>query len=124
MSIDMEGLVMATRVATKIIDGDGHIQEDVAGIIAHMASPYREVAERRGTIFPPLDHLHDGRTVETPPMRDGRARVGPPGWLAFLDDVGIEWTVLYPTLALSYGKIVSRDYATAVCRAYNDWLAE
>ncbi len=115
---------MATRVATRIVDGDGHIQEDIPGIIAHMASPYREVAERRGNIFPPLDHLHDGRTVETPPMRDGRPRVGPEGWLDFLDDVGIEWTVLYPTLALSYGKIVSRDYAAAVCRAYNDWLAE
>src|SRR5712692_3567650 len=112
---------MATRVATKVIDGDGHIMEDLEGIFAHMASPYREIASGRG-LFPPLDHLHDGRAVETPPTRDGRPRVGPQGWLAFLDDVGIEQTVLYPTTALAYGKIVSLDYAVAVTRAYNDWL--
>jgi predicted TIM-barrel fold metal-dependent hydrolase len=112
---------MATRVATKVIDGDGHIMEDVEGIFAHMASPYREIASGRG-LFPPLDHLHDGRAVETPPTRDRRPRVGPEGWLSFLDDVGIEQTVLYPTTALAYGKIVSLDYAVAVTRAYNDWL--
>jgi len=113
---------VATRVATRIVDGDGHIQEDYAGILAHMASPYREIPQSRGTLFPPLDHLHEARAVETPPQRDHRPRVGPEGWLAFLDDVGIDWTVLYPTVALSYGKIVSLDWAVAVCRAYNDWL--
>jgi predicted TIM-barrel fold metal-dependent hydrolase len=115
---------MATRVATKVVDGDGHIFEDHEGILAHMSSPYREIAQRRGTLWPPLDHLHDGRAVETPPMRDRRPRVGPEGWLAFLDDVGIDWTVLYPTTALAYGKIVSLDYAVDVTRAYNDWLHE
>ncbi|HEX9443548.1 MAG TPA: amidohydrolase family protein [Candidatus Binatia bacterium] len=108
----------------RIIDGDGHIMEDGAGILAHMASPYRQIAERKGIIFPPLDHLHTGRAVETPPQRDGRPGVGPEGWLAFLDDVGIEWTVLYPTVALSYGKIVSLDYAVEAARAYNDWLSD
>jgi predicted TIM-barrel fold metal-dependent hydrolase len=113
---------MSTHVATRIIDGDGHIMEDNAGIIAHMASPYREIAQRKGIVFPPLDHLHAGRAAETPPQRDQRPGVGPEGWLAFLDDVGIEWTVLYPTTALAYGKIVSLDYAVEVSRAYNDWL--
>jgi uncharacterized protein len=113
---------MAIQVATKVVDGDGHITEDNEGILAHMASPYREIAQRKGVVFPPLDHLHDARAVETPPQRDGRPRVGPEGWLAFLDDVGIDWTVLYPTTALAYGKIVSLDYAVAATRAYNDWL--
>jgi uncharacterized protein len=113
---------MAIEVATKVVDGDGHITEDNDGILAHMASPYREIAQRKGVVFPPLDHLHDARAVETPPQRDGRPRVGPEGWLAFLDDVGIDWTVLYPTTALAYGKIVSLDYAVAATRAYNDWL--
>jgi predicted TIM-barrel fold metal-dependent hydrolase len=113
---------MPSRIAPKIIDGDGHVMEDNAGIITHMSGPYREIAQRKGVIFPPLDHLHAGRAVETPPQRDQRPGVGPQGWLDFLDDVGIEWTVLYPTTALAYGKIVSLDYAVAVCRAYNDWL--
>ena len=105
---------MSANLGTRIIDGDGHIMEDNAGIIAHMEGAYREIAGRKGTCFPPLDHLHSGRAVETPPQRDGRPPVGPKGWLEFLDDIGIDWTVMYPTLALSYGKIVSRDYAVAV----------
>src|SRR5258705_13447887 len=73
-------------------------------------------------VFPPVDPLHWGRGVEPPPQRDQRAPVGPKGWLEFLDDVGIDWTVLYPTIALAYGKIVSLDYAVEVTRAYNNWL--
>ena len=113
---------MATRVATKVVDGDGHIFEDHEGILSFLPSPYREIAQRRNALFPPLDHLHDGRAVETPPLRDQRPKVGPEGWLAFLDDVGIDWTVLYPTVALAYGKIVSLDYAVELTRAYNNWL--
>ncbi|HXG52175.1 MAG TPA: amidohydrolase family protein [candidate division Zixibacteria bacterium] len=113
---------MSQRNATRIIDGDGHVIEDNAAIAARMSSPYREIALRKGVIFPPLDHLHTGRAVETPPQRDQRPPVGPQGWLDFLDDVGIDWTVLYPTVALAYGKIVSLDYAVEAARAYNDWL--
>ncbi len=115
---------MSTQMANKIIDGDGHIMEDTTAIIAHLRSPYREIALRKGVVFPPLDHLHAGRAVETPPQRDQRPGVGPQGWLDFLDDVGIEWTVLYPTTGLAYGKIVSLDYAVEVARAYNNWLYE
>ncbi|MDE0034650.1 MAG: amidohydrolase family protein [Deltaproteobacteria bacterium] len=106
---------------TRIIDGDGHILEDNPGILEHMEQPYRDIAAKKGIIFPPIDHLHDGRAVETPPLRDGREKVGPDGWLQFLDDVGIDWTVMYPTQGLGYGKIVSLDYAVAACKAYNDW---
>src|SRR5579862_6369366 len=107
-------LVMATAVATRVVDGDGHIIEDMAGIAAHLPASYQTAIKRTGNLFPPLDHLHDGRAVETPPMRDGRAPVGPDGWLQFLADVGIERTVLYPTRGLSYGKIVSLDYAVVL----------
>ena len=115
---------MSSTLDTRIIDGDGHITEDEPGIIARMEPSYRRIAEQNTLVFPPLDHLHAGRAVETPPRRDGRPLVGPKGWLNFLDDVGIDWTVLYPTKALAYGNIVSLDYAAVVCRAYNDWLAE
>ena len=115
---------MSATLGTRIIDGDGHIMEDNAAIISHMEGAYREIAGRKGICFPPLDHLHAGRAVETPPQRDQRPPVGPKGWLEFLDDVGIDWTVMYPTLALSYGKIVSRDYAVAICKAYNDWMTD
>jgi len=115
---------MSSKLGTRIIDGDGHIQEDEAAIIAHMEPEYRRIAEQSGVVFPPLDHLHAGRAVETPPKRDGRPSQGPEGWVDFLEDVGIDWAVLYPTKALAYGKIVSLDYAVAACKAYNDWLSD
>lgn len=113
---------MAIQIATRIIDGDGHLLEDDEAIRNHLPREYREVIHRAGGIFPPLDHLHSGRAVEVPPQRDGRPKVAVDGWLQFLQDAGIDWTVLYPTMALSYGKIVSLDYAVAICRAYNDWV--
>lgn len=107
--------------AARIVDGDGHLIEDEAGILAHLASPYRERV-LPGRLFPPLDHMHAANGVETPPQRDNRPVVGPDEWLRFLTDTGIEWTALYPTWALAYGKVVSYDYAVALCRAYNDWV--
>ncbi|HVA24894.1 MAG TPA: amidohydrolase family protein [Chloroflexota bacterium] len=109
-------------MSTRIVDGDGHVIEDMAEIARHLPAPYRDIFQERSDVFPPLDHLHAARAVQTPPQRDGRPPVGPDGWLDFLADVGIERTVLYPTKALAYGNIVSLDYAVAICRAYNDWL--
>jgi predicted TIM-barrel fold metal-dependent hydrolase len=115
---------MAIQIATKIIDGDGHLNEDLEGIIARMPSPYREIARHGGGLFPPIDHMHSAKAVATPPKRDGRPVIHADGWLRFLGDAGIDWTVLYPSIALAYGKIVSLDYAVVVCRAYNDWLSD
>ena len=111
----------------RIIDGDGHIHEDHEGIKRHLPEPFRRMvsALSPGGLgpFPPMDHMHT-------PFRDtaatlaNRGRVGPEEWLEFLDDVGIESTVLYPSLALSYGWMIYPDVTIAVTRAYNDWLHE
>ena len=45
-------------------------------------------------------------------------------WLSFLDDCGIERTILYPTAGLATGLIQDNTWAVAVCRAYNNWLCE
>src|SRR5438309_7253470 len=77
----------------KIVDGDGHVMEDVAKLAKFLDAPidtYRH-AQR---IFPPLDHFH----TYIGQMPDGSFRkVGPDGWLEFMEDVGIENTVLYTT---------------------------
>jgi len=108
--------------AIRIIDGDGHLNEPPEEVARFLPPPYRDKGFRtREQLVPPLDHLHF-RIGETPAMRSGRGRVGPEEWLAFLDDVGIECTVLYTTLGLSVGNINSRDWAIAFTAAYNDWL--
>src|SRR5262249_56923668 len=42
--------------------------------------------------------------------------------IEFMEDVGLTSAVLYPTNGLSFGRIVSRDWAIELARAYNDWM--
>jgi predicted TIM-barrel fold metal-dependent hydrolase len=102
----------------RIIDGDGHVMEDGAAIRKRLPAAMRSLRD----LFPPLDHFHSF-VGETPPG-SFRRDVGPKEWLEFLDDLGIERTVLYPTWGLAYGRIFHHDWAIAACRAYNDWIAE
>jgi uncharacterized protein len=115
----------AASTTFTLVDGDGHIVEDRDGLIGFLPKPYREEYEdgRVQLLFPPLDHFH-GMPMR---IRGGERKgggVGPSEWLDFISAVGLAQTVLYPTWALSYGKIRDRDWAAAVCRAYNEWLAE
>ena len=108
----------------RIIDADGHVAEDSAAIIAHMPQAYRDKArEQPFNPFPPFDHLHAGHLVDMPPGAFNR-KVGPKEWLAFLDEVGIETTVLYPTAGVASANIVNPDWAVDATRAYNDWLSD
>ena len=108
----------------KIIDADGHVAEDAAAIIERMPQAYRDKArEQPFNPFPPFDHLHAGHLVDMPPGAFNR-KVGPKEWLAFLDEVGVETTVLYPTAGVASANIVNLDWAVDATRAYNDWLAE
>ncbi len=109
--------------AQKIIDGDGHVVEDIASIVKYMPQEYvaRSFSEARGkNPFPPIDHLHSANRHITPP--GAFANVGREGWELFLEDVGIGTTVLYTSAGLAFGKIVSRDWAIELARAYNNWL--
>jgi uncharacterized protein len=105
-----------------IIDGDGHVIEDTKAMVGFMPQPYRDKFDTHPFFnpFPPLDHLHSANMHDFQPGAFNK--VGPDGWLDFLEDVGIETTVLYTTLGLAFGKIVSRDWAIDVARGYNDWL--
>ena len=86
-----------------IIDGDGHVIEDCRAIINYMPQPYRDKYETHSFFnpFPPLDHLHSSNLHDFQPGAFNQ--VGPDGWVDFLEDVGIETTVLYTTLGLAFG---------------------
>jgi predicted TIM-barrel fold metal-dependent hydrolase len=115
---------MASIAKRRIIDADGHVAEDATAIIAHMPQAYRDKArEQPFNPFPPFDHLHAGHLIDMPPGAFNR-KVGPKEWLAFLDEVGIETTVLYPTAGVASANIVNPDWAVDATRAYNDWLSD
>jgi uncharacterized protein len=112
----------------KIIDGDGHIFEDGEAIARHF--PYSAAGGRlRSGVFPAFSHIQYSLT-RTPPgafatAPDGRFQnPGPDGWIQFMDQIGFEYAVLFPTAGQRIGRIVDRDYALGAARAYNDWLAE
>ena len=109
----------------KVIDGDGHLFEDADAISSHLPSPYEEDGPYpMPKLVPASDHLHVQLGKLLPGAFGGGKPVGPKEWIEFLNKVGIEATVLYPTYALGYGQLVDLDWAVAVCRAYNDWLAD
>jgi predicted TIM-barrel fold metal-dependent hydrolase len=108
-----------------IIDGDGHIFEDAAGISRHLPAPYKELGPFAiSRLFPPLDHLHSQPFQLQPEAFGGGKPVGPTEWLDFMEYTGIQRAVLYPTNALAYGWVINPNWAIGVCQAYNDWLAE
>ena len=105
-----------------VIDGDGHVMERSDEIEGYLGEGYA-VRESRWlnafSAFPSLDGWFRGFGRSTPGLRDNP---GPDVWLSFLDDCGIERTVLFPTVGLSAGLIQDRDWAVTICRAYNSWL--
>jgi uncharacterized protein len=108
----------------RIIDADGPVAEDPQAIVARMPEAYREKARAQPfNPFPPFDHLHAAHLVDMPAGAFNR-KVGPKEWLAFLDEVGLESTVLYPTAGVGSSNIVNPDWAIDATRAYNDWLHE
>lgn len=117
--------------AVRVIDADGHVQEDSTEILEYLPEAYREMALETPRsvglvppvvgLFPPLDHVHTSfRHSAASFNRKGKVRA--PQWREFLDEVGIERAVLYPTAGLSAGRINYPEVAVALCRAYNDWL--
>ena len=112
---------MTTENIERIVDGDGHLVEDHQGIWERMPEAYRDrsFVTTRGP-FPPNDHLHAANRHFLP--EGAFARVGREGWIDFLQDVGVDKTVLYTSNGLAFGRVVSRDWAIELARAYNNWV--
>ena len=45
-------------------------------------------------------------------------------WIDALDQVGLDGTVLHPTLGLNIGSVRDPEWAVVVARGYNNWLHE
>ncbi len=111
---------MALRGIERIIDADGHVLEDKEAIKKYLPPEWQDNTTTRTLgVFPHLDHMHHV-LAHNPPgaFRD----YGPDGWVRFLDALGLDAAVLYPTDALAFGKMIDADLAIGTARAYNDWL--
>ena len=103
----------------QVIDSDGHVNDRAC---QDEIAKYMPEGNRSRQIFPVLDHLHFHYL--RPEGRGEFSNPSPKEWLEFMDGVGIDWAVLYPTFGLSVGRFVSMEWAIAACRAYNTWLHE
>ncbi|MHB1583706.1 MAG: amidohydrolase family protein [Acidimicrobiales bacterium] len=127
-------------VATRVVDGDGHVLEPPAAF-AGLPDGHRPVVVTDGG---GLDHVSvggeevfvgrlgqmgtPGTDVGAPsgPVPLDEARRGafdPAARLEDMDAEGIDEVVLYPTIGLGFWAITDAPAAVAVARAYNDWLA-
>ena len=105
-----------------VVDGDGHVMEDWDALLQYMPEPYIKSGRFKGRIFPPLDHLHSASLFQLVPGAFRQVRED--GWLEFMEDVGIERAVLYSTGGLAFGKVITREFAVDVARAWNNWFAD
>jgi predicted TIM-barrel fold metal-dependent hydrolase len=99
-----------------IIDGDGHVHEDAHRnfVDYHLEPRFRDRA--RGIPRDPVDRSVGGKY--------GKRHGDPAIQLADMDTEGIDVAVLYPTTLLGAARHSDPEFATALHRAYNDWLAE
>ncbi len=106
-----------SQTAYTVIDADGHVTESLEQVSKYLDAPYN----RRPHTFPfyPWDGW-DRRMLGTLGDNAGTAEQ----WLRALDRGGMEQAVLYPTLGLFLSFLKDREWAVALCRAYNTFLHE
>lgn len=107
----------------KIRDADGHIMERDADLFEYLEAPFAGNEMMLAfPFFPTIDGFHRGAIHGRLGHHEAKYRITPETWLNFLDAVGVEDTVLYPTSGLTFGSIQDPSWAVALARAYNNWF--
>jgi len=104
-------------MSPSIVDADGHVIESPNQVAKYLDEPFR----RRGASFQfyPWDGWDRG-LLGTLGDEAGDAET----WLRALDKGGVETAVLYPTFGLFISFLKDREWAVALCRAYNSLMHE
>ncbi|TMA56802.1 MAG: amidohydrolase [Deltaproteobacteria bacterium] len=104
----------------KVIDADGHIYAIHEEIEEYFEGKYRGMRRARAySLFPSLDGWPRGLGAGRP---DKVTETRPEDVIRFVDNMGLESTVLYPTAALAIGLVQEPAWACAISRAYNNWF--
>lgn len=121
-----------------VFDCDGHIIESIAEMVPFLDPVDRGVAtspsRNRQGVFASLDDIHYPRNIHKsgeveaprrPRVNASDHRMGSgEDWVAFLEKASVNEAVLFPSEGLSVGFFQQADYATRVCRAFNDYVSE
>ena len=109
-----------------LFDADGHVYELDYQIIEYLDPPFRGKKE---LLRQPLINSGDG--WHRIALGVGRGQGGVTSgeitaqhWIDALDQVGLDGTVLHPTLGLNIGSVRDPEWAGVVARGYNNWLHE
>lgn len=99
----------------KVLDSDAHARDQDEFIEPYLDEPFRS---RRPPFIPreTYDRSLGGKLGKSGIKHDER--------LAAMDTQEIDTAVMYPTSGLGIGRIREPAYAAALCRAYNDYIAE
>jgi len=96
-----------------VIDSDGHVHEDQEAVRRHMDAKFQSYPTRGGGF---VDRSVGGKFGQ----RSGAASIQ----VADMDVEGIDVAVLYTTMLLGTWALRDKDFAVALHKAYNTWLAE
>ncbi len=106
-----------------VFDGDGHVLETDDQLDAYYEGSWQNPKRLAGmTIFPSLDGW--SRSVQISEQDANRRYwiTNAEIWQDILERMGLEGSVLYPTIALAFGLMREVGFATATAIAYNNWL--
>ena len=132
---------MAANSKPNVVDADGHIIESLEDMAQFLPKSIRDTASGAGigsiipmsssSLFGTPDGLHftfmskqDSASGKRERVNASNNRMGSAeDWTALLDNSPMSKTVVYTTEGLQVGKLRNNDYAEAVCRGYNDYVA-
>src|SRR5712692_1509012 len=100
-----------------IVDADGHVMDQPDRCYRKYLPPEYT---RRPAFFP----SQGWDRLQAPLGPLGRDPATPEQNLADNDQEGIDLQILYPTIALNIGEVREPDYQIALCRAYNNYVAD
>jgi len=100
-----------------VIDADGHAMDYPEAYAHYIDDAYK----KRGSFgywYPMESYNRSMNQTLGKPGRDIPER------LADMDRMAVDLSVMYPTFGLFVSQVKEPDYARALCRAYNDWIAD